>query len=149
MNPASPSQKVNSRTVTLTVAGRYATETQVTGMRYTAAAYAVLPHVAGGVWYTVIGTGFHDKAYYGQHVSLTFAAARAVARLHDGLDDHHSRQGHLGDSARVQDRGDAFWVCLSRVSGPLAELDDAVAGFEARFGGMAIEAQVSVRATPS
>lgn len=123
---------------TVTVACHYATDTWVHGSTYSAAAYVVVPKVAGGLWYTVTGSGFNDTAYYGQRLSLTFSAAGAVPR---------PERGH-GDT-RVQDRGDSLWVCLSSISGPLATRGEAAPYFDARFSGMAIQAVVSVHKAPS
>jgi len=129
-------------TFSVTVPCRYATESQAQGAGYSAAAYLVVSKVTGGLWYTVTGCGFNDTAYYGQRLSLTFSAAGAVPRPADGL-------GASGGQDRVQDRGDSLWVCLSSISGPLARLGEAVPYFDARFGGMAIEAVASVRKAPS
>lgn len=123
---------------TVTVAGHYATESSVQGSTYSAAAYAVVPKVAGGLWYTVTGSGFNDTAYYGQGLSLTFSAAGAVPRPDQ----------ERGDT-QVQDRGETLWVCLSRISGPASNRGEALPYFDARFGGMAIQAVVSVHKAPS
>lgn len=128
MNTAARAQTIN-----VTVAGHYATDTWVQGATYSAAAYVVVPKVAGGLWYTVTGSGFNDPAYYGEWLSLSFSAGGAVPR---------PDQGH-GDT-RVQDRGDTLWVCLSSISGPVANRGEAAPYFDARFGGMAIQAVVSV-----
>ena len=137
-------------TFSVTVPCRYATESQVQGAGYSAAAYLVVSKVAGGLWYTVSGSGFDDTAYYGQHLSLTFSAAGAVPRPGDGPGASGAQdrtQGRAPD--RVQDRGDTLWVCLSSISGPLARRAEALPYFDARFGGMAIEAVASVRKAPS
>ncbi len=133
-------------TFSVTVPCRYATDTWVQGANYSAAAYLVVSKVAGGLWYTVTGSGFNDTAYYGQQLSLTFSAAGAVPRPADGSGAAFT-QDHAPD--RVQDRGDSLWVCLSSISGPLAKLGEAVPYFDARFGSMAIQAVVSVRKAPS
>lgn len=139
MKSAEPRQAHRAaQTSTVTVNGHYATDTWVQGSSYSAAAYVVVPKVAGGLWYTVTGSGFNDTAYYGQRLSLTFSVAGAVPRPGDGHDD-----------TRVQDRGDTLWVCLSSISGPLVNLGEAVPYFDARFGSMAIEAVVSVRKAPT
>jgi hypothetical protein len=138
MNHAAPSHAhAAAQTFAVTVPCRYATDTWVQGAHYSAAAYLVVSKVTGGLWYTVTGSGFNDTAYYGRQLSLTFSAASAVPRPDDGPGD-----------ARVQDRGDALWICLSSLSGPLARLGEAVPYFDARFGGMAIEAVASVRKAP-
>jgi hypothetical protein len=139
MKSAEPPQvRSEAQTSSVTVDGRYVTDSWVQGSTYSAAAYVVVPKVEGGLWYTVTGSGFNDTAYYGQRLSLTFSAARAAPRA-----DH----GH-GDT-RVQDRGDTLWVCLSRIRGPVANQDEAAPYFDARFGGMAIQVVVSVHKTPS
>ncbi len=132
-----PPEPHGANTYSVTVPCRYATDTWVNGAHYSAAAYLVVCKVAGGLWYTVSGCAFNDTAYYGQQLSLTFSAASAVPRPASGPGE-----------ARVQDRGDTLWVCLSSISGPLARLDEALPCFDARFGGMAIEAVASVRKTP-
>jgi hypothetical protein len=126
-----------ARTFTVTVQGRYATDTWVHGSSCSAVAYAVVPKVPGGLWYTVTGTGFNDAAYYGRQLTLTFSAAGAIARPADGHGD-----------TRVQDRGDTLWACLSSISGPMADIGDAVPSFDVRFAGMTIKAVVSVRMPP-
>ena len=61
-------------TTHLAVDGHFAVDTWVRGATYSAVAYAVVPKVAGARWYTVSGSGFHDPAYYGRSLSLTFSA---------------------------------------------------------------------------
>jgi hypothetical protein len=123
------------QTFSVSVAGRFAIDTWVHGATYSAVAYAVVPKVEGGLWYTVTGTGFNDTAYYGQTLSITFSAAGAVPRPADGHAD-----------TRLQDRGDTLWACLSSISGPLADLTLAEPYFTARFAGLRVTARVSVRA---
>jgi hypothetical protein len=143
-DPAAP-EPLGASTFSVTVLCRYATDTWVQGAHYSAAAYLVVSKVDGGLWYTVTGSGFNDTAYYGQHLSLTFSAAGAVPRPENAPGAAFT-QDRTQD--RVQDRGDSLWVCLSSISGPLARLGEAVPYFDARFGGMAIEAVASVRKAP-
>lgn len=134
---ARPPVPRGTRTYTVTVQGRYDTDTWLHGSSSSVVAYAVVPKVRGGLWYTVTGTGFNDAAYYGHELTLTFSAAGAIARPADGHGD-----------TRVQDRGDTLWACLSSISGPIADIGDAVPGFDARFAGITIKALVSVRLPP-
>ena len=134
MNTPSPHQ---NRPAAVTVRGDWVTDTWTQGQRYSAVAYVVLPKVAGGTRYTVIGTGFNDAAYYGMQLSLSFTPVGAITRPADGYGD-----------MRVQDRGDSWWVCLSSISGPVGGLADAAPYFEARFGGMQVSAVVSLGAPP-
>jgi hypothetical protein len=143
-DPATPTPH-SANTFSVTAPCRYATDTWVQGSQYAAAAYLVVSKVSGGLWYTVTGSAFNDTAYYGQHLSLTFSAASAVPRPAAGPGASGPRDG-LRD--RIEDRGDSLWVCLSSISGPLANLAEAVPYFDARFGGMAIEAVASVRKAP-
>ena len=124
-------------TTHLAVDGHFAVDTWVRGATYSAVAYAVVPKVAGARWYTVSGSGFHDPAYYGRSLSLTFSAMGAIARPADGHGD-----------TRVQDRGDTLWACLSSISGPIADIHLAAPYFEARFRGVQIRAMVSVSPAP-
>ncbi len=135
-NAAAP--PLDNRPHSVTVAGRYATDTWRQGQSYSAVAYVVVPKVAGGVRYAVTGTGFNDTAYYGKLLSLAFSPVGAIARPADGYGD-----------TRVQDRGDSLWVCLSSISGPVASLGEAVPYFDARFGGMRVQAVVSLLTPPA
>lgn len=122
---------------TVTVEGHCATDTWTQGQSYSAVAYVVVPKVAGGTLYAVTGTGFNDTAYYGQRLSLSFSPVGAITRPADGYGD-----------TRVQDRGDSLWVCLSSISGPIASQAEAAPYFDARFGGMRVEAVVSLGTPP-
>ena len=135
MKPAAYPQASPQHTVT--VEGHCATDTWTQGQSYSAVAYVVVPKVAGGTRYAVTGTGFNDTAYYGRVLSLSFSPVGAIPRPADGYGD-----------TRVQDRGNALWVCLSSISGPLASLAEARAYFHARFGGMQVQAVVTVHTPP-
>jgi hypothetical protein len=137
MKPAAPSAATDRAAHTVTVEGHYAIDTWSQGQSYSAVAYVVVPKVAGGIRYIVTGTGFNDTAYYGKLLSLSFSPAGAIARPADGYGD-----------TRVQDRGVTLWVCLSSISGPISSLAEAVPYFDARFGGMRVQAVVSVNKTP-
>jgi hypothetical protein len=122
---------------TVTVQGRFATDTWAHGQSCSAVAYVVVPKVPGGTHYSVTATGFNDTAYYGESLSLSFSPTGAIARPADGYGD-----------TRVQDRGDSLWVCLSSISGPISSMHEAQPCFDARFGGMQVRVVVSVNKAP-
>jgi hypothetical protein len=119
--------------------GRLAIHTWADGLLYRAAAYIVVPRLVGGWRYTANATGFHDSAYYGSALTLQFS----VQEARPWSADQHGAAG-------VRERGAAFWVWLSSISGPASAQAEAVAGFEARFAGMrvAVEIEMDRRRTP-
>ena len=137
MKPAAQTAAADPATHMVTVEGHYAIDTWARGQSYSAVAYVVVPKVAGGVRYSVTATGFNDTAYYGTLLSLSFSPDGAITRPADGYGD-----------TRVQDRGDTLWVCLSSISGPISSMHEARPYFDARFGGMRVEAVVSVNKAP-
>jgi hypothetical protein len=121
------------------VDGRWLIETQWLpdesgGMCHVTTLYAVVPKCPGAGRYRIAASGFNDPLYYGERLERVFEPGRAVASV-AGWDD-----------TRVLDRGDAYWLSLSRAAGPAAAAEGARAWLQARFAGLRICASVVERA---
>ena len=101
------------------------------GMCHVTTLFAVVPKCSAARRYRISGVGFDDPVHYGKRLQLEFDPSNAVVCA-AGWDD-----------TRVLDRGDTYWLSLSRAAGPAAAAEGAKAWLQARFAGL----RVSVRVT--
>lgn len=118
----------------LPVAGRWLIETQwlpddAGSLSHVTTLYAVVPKCPPANRYRLAADGFRDPLYYGDRIEMEFDARRAVA-------------GSAGwDDTRALDRGDCYWVSLSRAAGPAAQAEAARTWLQLRFAGLRIAVQ--------
>jgi hypothetical protein len=103
---------------------------QGAGVAHVTTLYAVVPKRPGARAYRVRGRGLRDPLHYGERIDAALDAAAAVA------------VPASWDDPRPLDRGDSFWLPLSRSTGPAAQADAARQWLQARFGGLLIETSV-------
>jgi hypothetical protein len=93
--------------------------------------YAVVHKVASATRYRVEATGFDDPLHYGSCFRRSFDAQASVPASADWSD------------TSILDRGDAYWICLSRAVGPGSEAEQARRWLAARFRGLRIRAEAT------
>lgn len=121
------------------VDGRWLIETQWLpdesgGLCHVTTLYAVVPKCASVGRYRIVGGGFNDPLYYGGRLEREFDPTAAIS-CPAGWDD-----------TRVLDRGDAFWLSLSRAAGPAGQAEAARQWLQARFAGLRVSVRVVGRA---
>lgn len=107
-----------------------------TGLAHVTTLYAVVPRHCGAGGYRVSGRGFLDPLHYGDRLDMAFDAGSVVS------------VPAAWDDTRPLDRGDSFWLPLSRCRGPAAQADDARKWLQARFAGIRIEVRPFAAAAP-
>lgn len=88
--------------------------------------YAVIPKCKGARRYRLSAEGFRDPLHYGSGADLDFDSLAATAEPVDWSD------------TRVLDRGEAFWLVLSRAAGPGAQAEPAREWLQRRFAGLRV-----------
>jgi hypothetical protein len=123
------------------VDGRWLIETQWLpdesgGLSHVTTLFAVVPKRIDAGRYRIAAVGFNDPLYYGDRLQREFDASDAVANP------------AAWDDTRVLDRGDAYWLSLSRAAGPAAQAEAARDWLQARFAGLRVSACVVERPRP-
>lgn len=121
------------------VDGRWLIETQwlpdaTGGARHVTTLYAVVPKCGKAERYRLDAAGFRDPLYYGERLEREFDARYAVT------------SPATWDDTRVLDRGDAYWLSLSRAAGPAGQAEAARSWLQARFAGLRVSASIVGRA---
>lgn len=101
------------------------------GLAHVTSLYVVVPKRVDACWYRLGADGFRDPLHYGSRVSREFDPRSAISAASDWRD------------APVLDRGDSYWLCLSRAAGPASQADAARQWLQARFAGLRVCAEVT------
>lgn len=96
--------------------------------------YAVVPKCGNAGRYRLAAAGFHDPLHYGDGLEREFDASSAVT------------SPATWNDTRVLDRGDAYWLSLSRAAGPAEQAEAARSWLQSRFTGLRVSACVVGRA---
>jgi len=121
------------------VDGRWLIETQwlpdaTGGACHVTTLYAVVPKCRNAGRYRLAAAGFHDPLYYGERLEREFDVRSAVT------------SPATWDDTRVLDRGDAYWLSLSRAAGPAGQAEAARSWLQSRFVGLRVSACIVDRA---